>query len=100
MDHAAPVHQAQHLSFTTRRARGSLTPAEDDEVALENAGCRSKSLRTRGPLSLMLRVLRRIGRHGGRYDLSTVKHERETGSTAARSGCLELQYIAIATFSS
>ena len=46
------------------------------EAALEDAGW-NKSPRTQGSLFLMLGVLRRIGRRGGRYDPLSVKRERE-----------------------
>ena len=88
MDHAAPAHQALHLSVTTRQGLGQLNLAhgEDHEAALEDAGS-NKSPRTQGSLFLMLGVLRRIGRRGGCYNPLSVKREREI-SIFAKYCCL------------
>jgi len=57
-----------------------LSILEDHEAALEDAGW-NKSPRTQGSLFLMLGVLRRIGRRGGRYDPLSIKRERERESS-------------------
>jgi len=57
-------------------AQDSLTAGGDNQVVRENAGW-SRSPGAQGSLLLILGVLRQIGQHGGRYDPSTVKRDRE-----------------------
>jgi len=74
MDRVASAYQALHLSRHDM-AQDRLAPGGDNHVVRENAGW-SRSPRAHG--SLMLRVLRRIGQHRGRYDPSTVKRREES----------------------
>jgi len=79
MDHAAPAHQALHLSVTSRQGSGQFgtwrrQPGRPRKCWVEQIP------RAQGSVLLMLGVLRRIGQHGGRYDPSMVKcrqRERE-----------------------
>jgi len=71
MDQAAPVHQALHLSVTSRQGSGQFDTWRRQLGRLRE--CWVEQVTTSTGLSPDAWSVATIGQHGGRYDPSTVK---------------------------